>query len=381
MKSAFTVLAIACAAWAISVADYLKCTIPAIQDPAGRAIITVEKNNSESLAKAIKNAKPNTTILIPDGAYKINDGCKTGKCGYQFNADNITLRGQSGDPEKVVISGMFGFKNKVAADEEMFIIAANKVTIADITLRDSRCHGIKLLPPLSGTLIHNVHFYDIGERSIKGVRNQKTNKFNENGVVEYCYFEQITPLDTDRVDADTLRDQDYIAGIDCMMLKNWRFHHNVFKNIRGATGGGRAGIFLWHGSRDIVAEDNLFLHCDRGIAFGNPSGKKDCMTNGVIRNNYIIAGIGRPIELCFGINITVAKNTIYNTFPDSAQPTEQTVFLQDIKKAKIRDNIIMGNIFVFSGDKPDTSGNIFNAKKEWFKDPAMGNLDLVKPLK
>ena len=55
-----------------------------------------------------------------------------------------------------------------------------------------------------------------------------------------------------------------------MSLEDWTISDNTFVNIKGHSGGGRAAIFVWVRSRRVVVERNQILHCDRGIAFGQP---------------------------------------------------------------------------------------------------------------
>ena len=70
---------------------------------------------------------------------------------------------------------------------------------------------------------------------------------------------------------------------------------NVFQNIKGRRGGGRAAIFIWVRSRRVVVERNLIVNCDRGVAFGNPGrstadidGQQPVyVSDGVIHNNFI----------------------------------------------------------------------------------------------
>jgi hypothetical protein len=60
------------------------------------------------------------------------------------------------------------------------------------------------------------------------------------GSVRYCDFEN-----TKVPPANWLFGGDYISAIDMMALESWTFSDNVFKNIKGRNGGGRAAIFVW----------------------------------------------------------------------------------------------------------------------------------------
>ena len=90
-----------------------------------------------------------------------------------------------------------------------------------------------------------------------------------------------------------------------MALEDWTFSANLFRNIRGRSGGARAAIFIWVRSRRVTVERNLIVGCDRGIAFGNPgqstantAGEPPAyVSEGTIRNNMIVGGPDCGIEL------------------------------------------------------------------------------------
>jgi len=69
------------------------------------------------------------------------------------------------------------------------------------------------------------------------------------GSVSYCHFEN-----TKVPPAHWLFGGDYIAAIDMMALEDWTFSDNIFRNIKGRNGGGRAAIFIWVRSRRVVVE-------------------------------------------------------------------------------------------------------------------------------
>jgi hypothetical protein len=136
-------------------------------------------------------------------------------------------------------------------------------------------------------------------------------------------------------------DGDYIAGMDLMRLKNWVVRGNVFAGLRGKHGGGRGAVFIWNESEGVTVEDNVFFACDRGIALGNPSGKNGKsfhIRHAVIRDNLILGGVNKAIEIDFGDDITITGNRI-----SSAERTEHaTLSVLDIAT----DAFISGNEIV-----------------------------------
>ncbi|MCP4599563.1 MAG: hypothetical protein GY847_03320 [Proteobacteria bacterium] len=371
-----------------SVTDLLNCTIPPINDPEGRTIIRVKAGDSESFNAVFSKIKDNTTVLIPDGTYVLNDG-GSGHRGQRIKGENITFRSESGDPTNVIIKGRFGFENPAAPDEEMLIVEGTNITIADITLSESRCHGLKLdaLRGVENVLIHNVHFLNIGERAVKGVSGRKKGApkkskpedftgLNKGGVLEYCYFENTKIPKINRPGAHA--GGNYIASVDCMVLTDWVFRWNVFKNIKGATGGGRAGLFVWNGCNNVLIENNVFLNCDRSVAYGNPSFIAP-VTNSIVRNNFVVCGNGRPFEMCGLQNGEIYNNTLYNPYIGTGgQPERQTIFLERSTGIKVYNNIVMGNIFLYKKtEQPEAQANIFDADSTWFKDARNGDLHLT----
>jgi hypothetical protein len=167
-----------------------------------------------------------------------------------------------------------------------------------------------------------------------------------------------------------------------MYLENWHIHDNTFLNIRGATGGGRAAVFLWQSSINCLVERNVFVGCDRAVAFGNPSGPREDnhMDGGIIRNNFIVAGAGKSVELCYTTgNIRVYNNTIYNRAATSTMAYRFTISLErNMTAPKISNNIIMGNINTVSGTAPATSNNLDNnVSASWFRSVLNGDLHLT----
>jgi hypothetical protein len=115
----------------------------------------------------------------------------------------------------------------------------------------------------------------------------------------------------------------------------------VFVGIQGQNGGGRGAIFIWVFSEDVRAERNLIVNCDRSICFGNPSGDYPHMTRGIVRDNRILAGANKAIELVASIDSEISNNTIYAT--DFAYPNTIHIF-DATKNASCHHNWVHGHI-------------------------------------
>jgi hypothetical protein len=327
---------------------------------------TVNVSTVSALVSAVGSAAKGTTIMLADGTYDLSNVWP-----LRIRTDSITLYGASLNPSRVIMKGA-GFTSS-NTNEELIKIEAKGIRLAYFTLRDGRANGVKIQTGANdGLFIHNVYFIDICERSIKGPDMPIT----KNGVVEYCLFQQITPITSAIPNLNM--SGDYIAGMDLMKIDGWNIHDNVFKNIQGMNGGGRAAIFLWNGCKNTTIERNVFMGCDRSIAFGNPMSTNVDMDGGVIRNNFIVAGKDISIEICNSTGSLIANNTIYST---NLSFTRTISFYNDKTDNAFKDNLVMGKIGLNGGLLPDTAGNLLitvaGQASSWFRDISAGDLHLT----
>jgi Periplasmic copper-binding protein (NosD) len=344
-----------------ALAHCLPFEIPRLE-PSGQ---TLRVRTVSELTAAIASAKKGQTLLLADGTYDLGPVEP-----LRLRTDSVTLYGESRDPSKVIFKGQ-GFKS-ANINEEMIKIEASSITLAYLTLSDVRANGLKIQTGANhNLLVHNVHFIDICERSIKSPEAP----VSLNGEIRYCLFEQKTPITSDIPNLNS--NGDYIAGMDMMRIEGWKIHHNVFRNIRGMNGGGRAGVFLWKGCKNITVEANVFSGCDRGIAFGNPGSNEPDMTGGVIRNNFIIAGVDIAIEICNASQTLIAHNSVYSKNPTFNRTLS---FYASGSGNVLSNNLVMGKLAVLTGTAPTASGNMLvtslDAAKNWFVNPDGDDLHL-----
>ncbi|KPK37059.1 MAG: hypothetical protein AMJ65_15505 [Phycisphaerae bacterium SG8_4] len=324
------------------------------------------------LFAAVERVRPGGTILLADGHYRLPRVIRlAGK-------RDVTMRGAAGDPAKVILSGK-GWDSKARGDDIIHIADCNGVTIADLTFTDCRSYGIKVEAENAPKNIHiyNCRFKNIGVRAIKGSAGRDPSVRAVKGSVRYCHFEntRIPP-------ADWLFGGDYISAIDMMALEDWTFSDNVFRNIKGRNGGGRAAIFIWVRSRRVVVERNLIVNCDRGVAFGNPgkstanvSGERLVyVDSGVIRNNFIAGGPDCGIELWYAENIKVYNNSIWRPELNWSRGIRVGTGTSD---ADIVNNLVHGRVR-FDGGQAQLRHNLTGRLEGYFVDPASGNLALTR---
>jgi hypothetical protein len=292
---------------------------------------TVEVSDAAQLKAAFADLKDDDTILIADGLYHPDRV-------MMLNKNRVTVRGKSGDREKVILDG-----DQQGSGQMLWFTQTSDSTLADVTIKNIGSNAVSFKAengPIVKPTVRNVHFINVWERSLKGTKNTDEAGCPRGGLIEGCLIE------TEHAkNQDDAAGGDYIAGIDMMGLRGWTFRGNTFKNINGRNGGARGAIFLWVDSKDVLIENNLFINCDRGIALGNPSGTQD-MDGAIVRNNVIINSGDKAMEIVHVKNCIIYNNTVWNT---NAGAGRCQVF-DDCTKIQVCNNLIRGNLQLDSKD-------------------------------
>jgi hypothetical protein len=331
----------------------------------------IHVSTADELLAAVGRVGPGGTLLLADGHYKLP------RVIVLERKKDVALRSLAGDPNRVILSGK-GWDSNAQGDDIIHIGHCEGVTLADLTFADCRSYGIKVEAENAPKRIHIYHcrFQDIGVRAIKGSAGQDPTIRAVQGSVRYCSFEN-----TKVPPADWLYGGDYISAIDMMALEDWTFGDNVFRNIRGRQGGGRAAIFIWVRSRRIVVERNLIIDCDRGVAFGNP-GQSTANSDGehlsyvsdsMIRNNVIVGGADCGIELWHTTGIKVFHNSIWR--PERNWNRGIRIGAGTSHSA-ILNNLVHGEIRL-DGGEAQVEHNLAGRLDGYFVNPASGNLALT----
>lgn len=325
----------------------------------------------DELFAAVERISPGGTILLADGHYRLP------RVIVLEGKKDIAIRSAGGNPESVTLSGR-GWDSNAKGDDIIHVGRCEGVTIADLTFADCRSYGVKVEAENAPKDIHiyNCRFRDIGVRAIKGSAGQDPNVRAVKGSVRYCRFEntRIPP-------AGWLFGGDYIAAIDMMALEDWTFSDNVFRNIKGRNGGGRAAIFIWVRSLRVVVERNLIVNCDRGVAFGNPgqstaniAGKPLVyVSDGIIRNNFIAGGPDCGIELWYAERVKVCNNSIWRPERNWGRGIRIGTGTSD---ADIVNNLVHGEIRL-EGGRARLAQNLAGRLEGYFVDPTSGDLTLT----
>jgi hypothetical protein len=311
----------------------------------------VSVSSEAALRDRAYDAAPGTTILISAGVYYMSD------LVHVVN-DGLTLRGGTGDRGDVVLdfggmqSGHFGIQ-----------VDADDVTIADLTVRRARDHGVSIEGSDRPTL-YNLHIQDIGDQLVKV---NPVGDGSEDGL-----------LACSRLEYTTAAPNEYTNGISAHAARRWVVRDNEWYRIRTPGNTPVPAILFWSGSSDTVVERNLLVDCYQGIAFGNASHGSGDHTGGIVRNNMIYASMPHDtvIEMVHAQGWLVAHNTAILLDPapgltwgiEARFPDSQGTFAYNLTNMRIWPDR--------EGARGSLVGNVIRARADWFVDIASADLHL-----
>ena len=281
---------------------------PPLPAPTGRVVRVA---TPAALVAAVKNLQDGDTVLIADGRYQMPHGL------YVDGANNVTIRGASGDPTRVVLDYA-----RARAGSAIGFNRTHHSTVAYLTIENRPQNGYKINHNVGAShiRIYNCIGHNIWQRHVKvpGMPDRNGQQQWSTGTrIEYCLFYNDRPKrrGDDRGFDDRRRDgYNYIGGLDIMGADGWVIRNNVFINIRGGTGEGRGAIFMWNGSRRCVIEGNIIIDCDAGICLGNYSGRGDrrhC-EGFIVRNNFVTRCHEKNMLACHTRNCRILNNTVFD---------------------------------------------------------------------
>ncbi len=315
-------------------------------------------SNVQQLVSAVEQANDegNVTIVLKKGTYQLSQF-------LWISGNNVTLRGETGNRDDVIIRGA-GMNGNVTHGIQ---IVSDNVTIADLTIGWVANHLIQIHGEndADNVVIHNVRFADGGEQLLKGSYNANNMSIrSDNGLVECSLFEYTAGMGP----------QYYIGGIDVHNGKNWIVRNNVFKNIASPEESlAEHAIHFWSSSEGTLVEGNTIINSDRGIGFG--MGDRGHIA-GIIRNNMIYHNNTRGdagITLENSPGTKVSNNTIFfeNDYPNAIEYRFSGTTNVEITNT-ISNRIVKGR----DGATGLVSGNRSDAVRDWFQNPVIGNLNL-----
>jgi len=282
-------------------------TAPALPPAAGEVVRVV---TVEDLFAAVERAKPGATISLADGRYKMPRY-------LEIRTDNLTLRGESGNRDRVILDGA-----ESRHGDLLGIARCSGVTIADLTIQSIQANGFKINSNtnVQRVTIYNCVIHNIWQRGVKGVSppQDAARDFRPTDCrVQFCLFynDRAKRFADDRRDTTQTFQGNYVGGIDVMGAKNWMISDNIFVGIQGRTRSARGAVFLWQNTEGCTIERNVFIDCDVAIALGNsyrPEHIAVHCTRCTVRNNFVARAPESGILADYTRDCTIAHNTIHD---------------------------------------------------------------------
>ena len=342
---------------------------PPLPAPAGEVI---HVKNVDELFAAAEKVKSGGTITVADGRYVLPRH-------LELKTDRVTLRGESGRRDAVILDG-----GPSSLGELVWISKSSGVTVADLTIENARWNGFKINSDMGATqvTIHNCVIHNIWQRGIKGPAVPKEKREHERPErcrIQYCLFfnDRAKQYNDDPADRADNFGGNYIGGIDAMYARGWTISDNVFCGIQGRTREGRGAIFLWHDTQDCVIERNVIVDCDCGICLGNSHRGEDTVvhcTRCTVRNNFVT----RCPENGILADYTRDCKIIHNTIHDPGSRLGRLIRLvHDNDGLLVANNLLSGPaIRMETKSTMKIENNLTKDATTMFRDAARGDLHL-----
>ena len=347
-------------------------------DPSIFSIVSV--STAQELTDACWNLSSDQAIVIAPGAYDLSsvsfpngaDGRLTvGRFGA-FPISNIQIRGATGDPHDVVISGAGMLDPTVPFGFQIF--TATDVTIADLSIGDVYFHSVAIQAEQGAARIRLYHtrLFDAGQQIVKGTSGggqgapDVTIEFSE---IFYNVGAAMHP-------EGSPPDSCYTNGIDALGAENWIIRDNLIRGIK-CQNFELAGpaVLLWGGSTDTLVERNVILDSSRGIHLGL---QESDHSGGMVRNNFIRWDPQASYTVDVGIYTTSANARIlHNTVLTRGRyPNAIEIRYATSTGVLAQHNLTDAAIQPRNGATPALIDNLTSASPSWFVDEANGDLGL-----
>ncbi len=342
---------------------------PPLAKPAGPVIRVADV---EGLYRAAAEVKPGATILLADGHYMMPRY-------FELHTDNVTMRSESGERDKVVLDGA-----KSRDGELVAVTGCSGVTIADLTIQNVKFNGFKINSDRLATrvTIYNCVVHNVWQRGIKGpaVPEKDRDRLRPTDCrVQFCLFYNDRPKEYSDDPADTPQNfgGNYVGGMDIMYARRWTISDNVFVGIQGRTREARGAVFLWHDSEDCVIERNVIIDCDSGICLGNshrgPGTAVHC-TRCTVRNNFVTRCPEQGILADYTRDCRIVQNTIHDPAPRLKRLIR---LVHDNEGLTVANNLLSGPpMRIETESKVQIAGNVTRDLADALRNAALGDLHL-----
>jgi hypothetical protein len=356
----------------MSAAEYCP---PLTASSSGQHVKLIKAGDVPELFRQLANAQPNTTLLLSAGVYRLAPNQS-----FEVNTPGMTIRGESGNRQAVVIEG--GSNN--------LSIGADDVTVANLTLRNAGYHSIQVRGEkgVSRTKIYNVHLLDAGQHFVKvSTGDGLSGKFADDGLVA-CSLIEYTSYS--RGTGST--PPSYTNGVDILAGSGWIVRDNMFRRIRSQAGPAGPTILAWKNAVDTVVRRNVIIDSWRGIALGlsapdrysrGGAEMKSDHQNGLVENNVILAlreSADAAIENNYALNSRIFHNSVFY-HPRIKHAVNWSIEYRYLPTTVVIKNNLTNLPIIKRDPSPHhqaiIAGNVTNALESWFRDVSSADLRLV----
>jgi hypothetical protein len=323
--------------------------------------------------ESANRAKAAATLLLEDGTYMLEAGTLEVRC------PGLVIRSANGKRDAVILRGPD--EGPQAAVADVFLVSANDVAIADLSLGYCRFHGIQVRGEspftVSGLRVHNCRIVNCNQQFIKGSSSENDPVGANDGCIEQCLFEF----------TGGWAYQSYTGGIDIHKGVNWVVRDNLFRNLRtpaGQPGIAEHAIHFWKRCptrpQNILVERNWIVNCDRGIGFGLGSAEGGLQGGtSVIRNNMVFNdGAGPHTDVGIGLEYAANVHVDNNTVVVRKYWAPMEYRFAGSSNVVFRNNLVSGPIQRRDDAPPAArANNLERIEAPWFRDLAAGDLRLT----
>ncbi len=350
----------------------------------------VELSPGDDITAALGSAKAGTTFLLKDGTYSISSN-------VWIRANGIVVRSKSGNREKVILDGNRG---GMPLQRENFVpevlsIQGSDITVADLTIRYARDHGIHASAPVDGPSrnlrLRNINVYDCGQQLIKVNSNGRVQQLHwvDDGILECSLVEFRNTSVMHYLEGNDIY---YTGGVDIHGGRNWVIRGNTFRNIWRGNKPMEHAVHIWSKSRGSLIENNYFENCWRGIGLGMKNAPWDDLVRryddgageqpyfdhigGMVRNNIIYNARGYRLET--GIEIMQVKDAevYHNTVMAEDEPFNSIEYRWPDTRVAIKNNLCSHRILARDGARAELAGNLEGASPDLLINPGQRNFGL-----
>lgn len=302
--------------------------LPPIPDDA----ISLSPENIGNLRNMVRDAAPGATFVFEPGEYPLDGEF------IRVDVAGVTLRGRTGNRDDVVLDGEY-------ASTQVITVAADDVTIADLTIRRAFNHAVHVTGGVDDhtdrTRLVNLAVIDPGQQGIKINGNVEHTFWANDGLIACSHIEL---TDEGR---PNIRDNCYTGGIDAHGARGWTVARNEIRGFWCVAGLSEHGVHFWRGSRDTLVERNLLVDNARGIGLGLGFSAGDnsrtyddppeCAEGSfghyeaTIRNNFVAAGDVRAyasvrgVDVGIGLEAVCGVRVVHNTVAFTMDPSSSAI--------------------------------------------------------